>query len=257
MRAPDAGSTCAEQPVQPFGAAARGEPVETVAQRLVGARAGKQAANQRPVVEPGAADENRQPPARVHVAHDGGRVARVLRRGVDLGRVGDVDQVVRDALPIGGRQLVGADVEAAVDRGRVAVEDLAAEPVGQRQRRARSSPTRWARAPPGPAVASSPAHATRHTTKTASARAAESGRAVAYGSASTLSQTPARARQSDTVWRGRACLFVGPRRSLAWSVAGRLVVVERDGEERAIVRILGRQRLDRVRPEDGVVAPRG
>ena len=60
------------------------------------------------------------------------RVARVPRRRVLLGRIGDVDQVMRDAALLGERHLVGADVEAAVDRGRIAVDDLAAEAAGQR-----------------------------------------------------------------------------------------------------------------------------
>ena len=52
------------------------------AQRGVAPGPGKQPARQRAVVEAGAADENRQPPARVDVADRRGRVARVLRRGV-------------------------------------------------------------------------------------------------------------------------------------------------------------------------------
>ena len=122
-----------EQAMQTFGAPAGGEAVEPIPQRLVGAGTGKQAPHERPVVEPGAADQNREPPAPVHVADGGGRIARVLRGGIDLGGVGNVDEVVRDALPVAGGHLVGADVEAAVDRGRVAVEDLAVELAGQRQ----------------------------------------------------------------------------------------------------------------------------
>ena len=68
------------------------------------------------------------------VANRRGGVARVLRRRVLVGRIDDVDQVVRNAAPLGQRHLVGADVEAAIDRRRVAVDDLAAEPLGQRQR---------------------------------------------------------------------------------------------------------------------------
>jgi hypothetical protein len=70
----------------------------------------------------------------VDVADRGGRIARVLRRGVVVGRLGDVDQVVRDAAAIGDGDLVGADVEPAVDGGRVAVDDLAAVTLGDRQR---------------------------------------------------------------------------------------------------------------------------
>ena len=72
-------------------------------------------------------------PARVDVANDALGVARELRRGVDLRRIGDVDQVVRDAALLVSGHLVGADVEAAIDGGGVAVDDLAAVPLGQRR----------------------------------------------------------------------------------------------------------------------------
>jgi hypothetical protein len=71
MRAPEAGSTCASSRCSRSGPPPRRETIEAVAQRLIGARARKQAPNQSPVVEPGAADQDRQPPARVHVANDG------------------------------------------------------------------------------------------------------------------------------------------------------------------------------------------
>ena len=63
-----------------------------------------------------------------------GGVARKLRGGVLLGRLDDVDEVVRNAALLRLRQLVGADVEPAVDRGRVAVDDLAAVLLGERER---------------------------------------------------------------------------------------------------------------------------
>ena len=115
-------------------AAPLGDRLEPRAQRRVAPGPGKQAARQRAVVEAGAADENRQPAARVDVADHRRRVARVLRRGVLVGRIDDVDQVMRDAAPLGDRHLVGADVEAAIDGGRIAVDDLAAEALGERQR---------------------------------------------------------------------------------------------------------------------------
>ena len=62
------------------------------------------------------------------------RVARVLRRGVLGRRLDDVDEMVRDTATLGDRQLVGADVEAAIHGGRVAVDDLAAVALGERER---------------------------------------------------------------------------------------------------------------------------
>ena len=70
----------------------------------------------------------------MNVAHDRGGVARKLRRGVLVRRLDDVDQVMRDAAAIGGRDLVGADVEAAVHRRRIAIDDFAAEPLRNRER---------------------------------------------------------------------------------------------------------------------------
>ena len=72
--------------------------------------------------------------ARVDVADRRRRIARVLRRRVLVRRLDDVDQVMRDAALLGDRHFVGADVEAAIHRRRVAVDDLAAMPLGDRQR---------------------------------------------------------------------------------------------------------------------------
>ena len=47
-------------------------------------------------------------------------------------RVGDVDQMMRDAAALVDRHLVGADVEAAIDGRRVAADDLAVEPLRER-----------------------------------------------------------------------------------------------------------------------------
>ena len=47
-------------------------------------------------------------------------------------RIGDVDQMVRDAAALGQRHLVGADVESAIDGGRIAADDFPAEPLRER-----------------------------------------------------------------------------------------------------------------------------
>jgi hypothetical protein len=67
----------------------------------------------------------------VHLAYDPVRVGGELRGGVDLGRVGDVNQMMRDAAAFLERQLVGADVETAIHGGRIAVDDLATVPLGE------------------------------------------------------------------------------------------------------------------------------
>ena len=105
--------------------------VQPGAHRVVAARAIEEALDQRAEVEARAADEDGQATTRGDVADAGRRVAGELRGRVDVGRIDDVDQVVRDATLLVRRHLVGADVEAPVDGGRVAVDDLA--PVGARK----------------------------------------------------------------------------------------------------------------------------
>jgi hypothetical protein len=56
-----------------------------------------------------------------------------LRRGVVVRGIGDVDQMMRDTALRLERHLVGADVEAAIDRRRIAVDDLAAVAFGERE----------------------------------------------------------------------------------------------------------------------------
>jgi len=108
-------------------AALGGQAIEHRPQRLVPGRTRKQAADEGAEVEAGAADEDRQAPASGDAAYDRRRVLRVAGCGVDLRRLRDVDQVVRDALLLVERHLVGADVDAAEHRGRIAGHDLAAE----------------------------------------------------------------------------------------------------------------------------------
>ena len=120
-------------PPQTLDSAARRDGLQPRPQRRVLAGPGKQPSRQRPIVEPGPADQNRHAAARQDVADRGGRVARVVGGAVFGGRLDDVDEMVRDAALIGDRHLVGADVEAAVDRRRIAVDDLAAKPLGERQ----------------------------------------------------------------------------------------------------------------------------
>jgi len=47
-------------------------------------------------------------------------------------KFGNIDEVMRYAPPLGHGHLVGANVEAAVDGGGIAVDDLAAQPFGER-----------------------------------------------------------------------------------------------------------------------------
>ena len=98
----------------------------------VAARPGKQSARQRPVVEPGAADENRQLAAGRDVADRRRRFAGVARRRILLERIGNVDHVMGNALLLAGRHLVRADVETAIDGGGIAADDFAVQPARER-----------------------------------------------------------------------------------------------------------------------------
>src|SRR5262247_3869813 len=89
--------------------------VQTCAKQFVGTGSGKQSSGQRAVIEAGAADEDRYVPARVHFANDAIGIASILRRGVHVSRIGDVDQVMRNATLLGARHFVGADIEPAID----------------------------------------------------------------------------------------------------------------------------------------------
>src|SRR5262245_35520556 len=117
--------------MEPFGPAGVGDAVQSAAQLLVGARARKETARQRSIVETGTSDQNREPSPLVDVANSGRRIARVLCGGVDLGRIRDVDEMVRDTTSRLDRELVRADVETAVHGRRIAVDDLPIMPLSQ------------------------------------------------------------------------------------------------------------------------------
>ncbi len=88
-------------PPEKLDAAPRRDAFEALAQLVVLARSRKQAARQGAEVEAGAADENRRPAARLDVANRRRGVTSVVGRRVFARRLDDVDQVMRDAAPIG------------------------------------------------------------------------------------------------------------------------------------------------------------
>src|SRR5207253_826136 len=90
---PPNGLTCGDTPrhaVQTFRAACARDAIEPGAERLVRARPGEQSARQRPVVEPGAADEDRQATAGVDVADRPRGIFRELRGSVNVAGIGNV-----------------------------------------------------------------------------------------------------------------------------------------------------------------------
>jgi len=101
---------------------------EAAAHLGVGAWPWKEAPNQSAIVQPGATHDDRPPPAIVNLFDDGDRVANVARGGVFVRWLDDIDEVVRNAAPLGGRNFVRADIEAAIDRRRIAADDFAAAP---------------------------------------------------------------------------------------------------------------------------------
>ena len=71
-------------------------------------------------------------PRAVISADDRRRFARVSSRRVLLGRIRHIHHVMRNPLLLLHRHLVGADVEAAIDRGRVAGDDFPTEQLRER-----------------------------------------------------------------------------------------------------------------------------
>ena len=88
--------------MQPFGSAPVRNFVQTPSKLLVCPWSREEPPRQRAIVEAGAADDDRQLAAGVDVADDAFGVARELRRGVDLGGIGDVNHDGRiNALDLG------------------------------------------------------------------------------------------------------------------------------------------------------------
>ena len=75
--------------------------LEPLAHRRVGAGSRKEPAHERPIVEAGAADDDRPVAARIDVLDGRHRIAHVSRRRVLIGRLDDVDHVMRDAASLG------------------------------------------------------------------------------------------------------------------------------------------------------------
>jgi hypothetical protein len=110
-----------------------GHSIQALAEYVVCSRTREKTAGEGPVVKARAADEDRQPVPGVNLADDARGVTGKARGGIDLRWIRDVDEVMRDAAALLEWQLVGADVEAAIDSGGIAVDDLAAVPLGERQ----------------------------------------------------------------------------------------------------------------------------
>ena len=72
------------------------------------------------------------------------RQPRIFTGGEELVGIQDVDEVVRNAAPLVGRQLGGSDIEVPVDLQRVAVDHFAVERFGNGQRQAALSGSRGA-----------------------------------------------------------------------------------------------------------------
>ena len=113
---------------------ASGSRVEPCAHAGIGPRQRAQALGQRLEVEHRPAGHDRHPAAGANRRDRREGVVAEPRRGVGLGRVDDVDQVMGDARAgrrVGFRR---ADVHAPVDLRGVDADDLAADALGQRER---------------------------------------------------------------------------------------------------------------------------
>ena len=110
-----------------------GHAVQPGTERLVRGRARKEPPRQGPVVEPRPPHQQRDAPARVNLADARGRVPGKGRCCIGGGWVRDVDEMVRNAVLLRNGDLVGSDVESAIDGGGITVDDLAPEPRRQRE----------------------------------------------------------------------------------------------------------------------------
>ncbi len=117
--------------MQILGSPPIGDPLEPGSERVVAGRAREKASGQRSIVEARSSDEDRKTASRRDVPDGACRLACVACRGVLLERVGDVNQVMRDAATLGQRHLVGPDVESTIHGGRIAAHDFSTEPGGE------------------------------------------------------------------------------------------------------------------------------
>src|SRR5262249_27521278 len=115
----------AQHAVQCWRTTFLGNRLEPPAQGGTRARPWKKTPGQSPVIQTGAAHEDWKPAAAMDVGNDRGGVARELSCGVLFGGLYDIDEMMRDAATILEIDLVGADVESSIDRGRIAADDFA------------------------------------------------------------------------------------------------------------------------------------
>ena len=136
IRSAASGSTLGQPPVQRPGPDLGQLGLEPRADGLVGAGE-LEAVEHGPGVERRPPDQHRGPAGRAQVGHHGPGPALELRDAGRLGDVEDVEEVVGDAAALGGRQLGGADVHAAVELHGVGVDDLPAQGLGEVERERR------------------------------------------------------------------------------------------------------------------------
>ncbi len=106
-------------------------------QRPIGGRAIEQTTQQAFQVQRRATDEQRFAAASADFAHHRCGGIHVLSHAELVGRIDDVDEVVRHKIAERARRLGGADIHAAINGHRIERDDLGAEPLGQRDADAR------------------------------------------------------------------------------------------------------------------------
>lgn len=126
-----------EPRVQRGPAIALGFGIERRAHVRIGARQVIEPLRQRLVVQHRAAREQRRAAARGDLADQAQRVRAETRGRIRIGRIDDVDQVMRHARALVARRLRGADIHVAVDERRIDADDLDRATRGERQRRGR------------------------------------------------------------------------------------------------------------------------
>ena len=120
--------------VQMICTAFRGTLTQALAEIFGALRAGKQTLQQSPQVQSGAADNNRQTPAKVDFFEHFARQAGIFAGSHVLGWFDDIQQVVRNKPALGSTRLCRTDIELTHHGERVAIDDLTAEFLRERQR---------------------------------------------------------------------------------------------------------------------------
>ena len=109
----------------------RGYLTQALAQVLRALRPREKALQQRTQVKAGSTDHDRQLAATGDPGNRCSRLPSVFARGEGFAGIGYVDQVMWNQFTFGAGRLCGANLKVAIDRNRIAANDLTLKPLRQ------------------------------------------------------------------------------------------------------------------------------